>query len=98
MSELTCGFIGLGLIGGSIAKALRAAFPDVKIIAYDTNPETLSLAAREGIADVCAPGITSLFSECHYLFLCAPVSTMTGIWRNSKRSFPPAAFSRTWAA
>lgn len=74
MSELTCGFIGLGLIGGSIAKALRAAFPDVKIIAYDTNPETLSLAAREGIADVCAPGITPLFSECHYLFLCAPVS------------------------
>lgn len=23
MSELTCGFIGLGLIGGSIAKALK---------------------------------------------------------------------------
>lgn len=74
MAKLTCGFIGLGLIGGSIAKALRAAFPDVRILAYDTNPATLSLAMQEGVVDVSAPGITAVFSQCDYLFLCAPVS------------------------
>ncbi len=30
--NLTCGFIGLGLIGGSIAKALRQTYPDAALI------------------------------------------------------------------
>ena len=42
------GIIGLGLIGGSIAKAIRLNLPDTKIIAYDINSDmdrlTLSLS------------------------------------------------------
>ena len=37
MSHMTCGFIGLGLIGGSIAKAIRKFYPDTIIVAYDVN-------------------------------------------------------------
>lgn len=74
MSGLTCGFIGLGLIGGSIAKALRASLPDTKIIVYDINKETLSLAKEEGIADIAAERIDISFADCDYVFLCAPVS------------------------
>lgn len=74
MSALTCGFIGLGLIGGSIAKALKNAEPDLKIIAYDINEQTLTLARKEGIADLTVTGIDSAFSVCDYIFLCAPVS------------------------
>lgn len=74
MSALTCGFIGLGLIGGSIAKAIRLNLPDTKIIAYDINSDTLSLAKEEGIADIVLEKIDAAFSECDYLFLCAPVS------------------------
>jgi len=73
MSCLTCGFIGLGLIGGSIARALKQSVPGVKIIAYDTNHDTLALAQREGIADVTLTAIGKTFSDCDYLFLCAPV-------------------------
>ena len=73
MSQLTCGFIGLGLIGGSIAKALKASVSDIRIIAYDINQESLQLAKREGIVDVAAAGIDESFSPCDYLFLCAPV-------------------------
>lgn len=29
------GFIGLGLIGGSVAKAIRTYFPDYELIAFD---------------------------------------------------------------
>lgn len=74
MNALTCGFIGLGLIGGSIAKAMRLNLPDTKIIAYDINSDTLSLAKKEGIADVILEKIDETFRECDYLFLCAPVS------------------------
>lgn len=74
MATLTCGFIGLGLIGGSIAKALKAADPSTKIIAYDTNAETLSLALSEKIADITAPAIDDRFTACDFIFLCAPVS------------------------
>ena len=74
MSYITCGFIGLGLIGGSIAKALKAFRRDVRILAFDTNKETLALALKEGIADEAVSSINERFSVCDYLFLCAPVS------------------------
>lgn len=73
MSHFTCGFIGLGLIGGSIAKALKENIADVRILVYDVNRETLAMAAEEGIADLTASSIDETFSDCNYLFLCAPV-------------------------
>lgn len=73
MSQLTCGFIGLGLIGGSIAKALKEKIQNVTIIAYDIQPETLEAAVADGIADVICDRIDERFSSCNYIFLCAPV-------------------------
>ena len=70
---LVCGFIGLGLIGGSIAKALKEKRSDVQIIAYDEKKESLKLALEEGIVDLAAEKIDDTFSYCDYLFLCAPV-------------------------
>lgn len=73
MSVLTCGFIGLGLIGGSIARALKKYVPNVEIVAYDINREALLLAKEEAVADVIADAIDESFAGCDYLFLCAPV-------------------------
>lgn len=73
MSQLTCGFIGLGLIGGSIAKALKQSVPGVRIVAYDLNRESLDLALKQHIVDVAAEEIDQRFSCCDYIFLCAPV-------------------------
>ena len=69
----TFGFIGLGLIGGSIARGIREQFPDSHIIAYDTNEASLSLAIQEGIADAVTKAIDASFSKCDMIFLCAPV-------------------------
>ena len=71
------GFIGLGLIGGSIAKAIRQYYPDYQIVAFDKNKETLALATQESLIDVAATTIDNNFTECHYIFLCAPVSYNT---------------------
>lgn len=77
MSHMTCGFIGLGLIGGSIAKAIRKFYPDTIIVAYDVNKAALDLARRENTADIAAWNIDESFSSCDYIFLCAPVQHNT---------------------
>ena len=47
-TSTTIGFIGLGLIGGSIAKAIRQYYPDYQILAFDKSRETLALAMQDG--------------------------------------------------
>ena len=69
----TYGFIGLGLIGGSIARAIRETQEDARIIAHDVNQESLRLALSDGVANEITDAIDDRFSACDYLFLCAPV-------------------------
>lgn len=72
--DLTFGFIGLGLIGGSIAKALRETFTNCHILAYDIQNEAVSSAVSDGIVNTALSQIDEHFLICDYLFLCAPVS------------------------
>lgn len=74
MSTLTCGFIGLGLIGGSIARAIRTTFPDTRLIAYDIQQSSVQLALEDQVIDESCPAINASFGSCDYIFLCAPVS------------------------
>lgn len=47
----TIGFIGLGLIGGSIAKAIRKYHEDYRLLAYDQDRETLAAAVSSNMID-----------------------------------------------
>lgn len=69
------GFIGLGLIGGSIARALRETQASCKILAYSRKPalsEDLQSALETKVLDDVVFSLTAL-SDCDYIFLCAPV-------------------------
>lgn len=88
MKTISCGFIGLGLIGGSIAKALKENHREITICAYDTNKDTLHLAQEEGIADITSDCIDHTFSHCDILFLCAPVSCNDGNLLRLKEYLP----------
>lgn len=68
------GFIGLGLIGGSIARAIREKYPDCIITAYDAEASSVEAAKRDGVINICAYEIDRVFSACDLIFLCAPVS------------------------
>lgn len=68
------GFLSLGLIGGSIALAIRQIIPNAKIIAYARRQETLNEALNAGAIDEGYTQIDSHFSDCDIIFLCAPVS------------------------
>lgn len=78
------GFIGLGLIGGSIARAIRQYHPYIEIVAFDKNKETLALATQESIIHVACTSIDSNFHNCDYIFLCAPVSYNTAYLKQLK--------------
>lgn len=70
------GFIGFGLIGGSIACAMRQRYPDANIIAYDHHKDTynqnLVHAKEDGIINSITFKLSDL-SACNIIFLCAPV-------------------------
>ena len=69
----TIGFIGLGLIGGSIARTIRKFHPDYRLLAFDKDRDALAEAVSLNVID----GICDIEDErlynCDYLFLCAPV-------------------------
>ena len=46
MSYQMIGFLGLGLIGGSIAKTIRKKHPPIEIIANDPNAASLAMAHK----------------------------------------------------
>ncbi|HJB46562.1 MAG TPA: prephenate dehydrogenase [Candidatus Mediterraneibacter surreyensis] len=89
MASTKIGFIGLGLIGGSVAKALRKYYPDYEIIAFDKNRETLALAVQEDIIHTACSSIDDNFRECSYIFLCAPVSCNTAYLSQLKDLITP---------
>ncbi|MBO4987279.1 MAG: prephenate dehydrogenase/arogenate dehydrogenase family protein, partial [Lachnospiraceae bacterium] len=83
MQNNTFGFIGLGLIGGSIAKALRLAYPECTIIAYDTSVSVMQ-AAREDVVNKVYNGIDEAFGACDIIFLCTPVDFNAGYLKQLK--------------
>ena len=73
MKQLTIGFVGLGLIGGSIAKTLRRVSPEYKIIAYNRSEGARKAALEDKVADFVTDKIDENFSSCDMIFLCTPV-------------------------
>lgn len=67
------GIIGLGLIGGSLAKAIRSKKLHIEIIAYDTYESSLVMAKEENVIDYYCTTIDNSFYDLDIIFLCAPV-------------------------
>ncbi len=72
-SHMHYGFIGLGLIGSSIAKSLRRVFPKCTITAYNRSESARVLALKDGVANYVTDKVNDSFKDCDYIFLCTPV-------------------------
>lgn len=73
MSFQKIGFIGLGLIGGSIAKRLRSLHPDLTIIATAGHLSTIENAYKQKLISNQTLCEILDFFDCDYIFLCTPV-------------------------
>ena len=75
--SLTYGVVGLGLMGGSFARAIRERVLDRlgsrgRILACDVNAASLAQSAADGIIDQSfAPhGVAEMLAQCHLVFIC----------------------------
>ena len=73
MSIQTLGFIGLGLIGGSIVKTARRIYPNLHMIARSGRQLTITEAYKDGLIDNAKNASIEDFADCDYIFLCTPV-------------------------
>lgn len=73
MNDITIGFIGLGLIGGSIARGLKRSQKNLTIMAYMRTRSRLEQARQDGIVDQILDGIDENLLRCDLIFLCTPV-------------------------
>ncbi len=80
---MTVGIVGLGLIGGSLAKAYRAH--DARVLALDTDASVLSFAQLDGTADgVLTP---DLLPECDLILIAVRPDASAAYLRESAPHF-----------
>lgn len=68
--------IGLGLIGSSIARAVRATMPTVRITGYDRDPGVRDTAVRIDLCDDVADSAGAAVIDADLVMLCVPVGAM----------------------
>ena len=66
--------IGLGLIGGSIAKAIKNVNKDITISAYD-NSDVLNTSLKDNIIDKALISEQESLSNSEIIFVCTPLNT-----------------------
>jgi cyclohexadieny/prephenate dehydrogenase len=68
--------IGLGLIGSSIARAVREQLPGVRLSAFDADPAVRERARALELADSVAEEAGAAVAEADLAILCVPVGAM----------------------
>ena len=73
--------IGLGLIGSSIAHAVRRSMPSVRLTGHDANVEVRAIARDLGLCDDIADTPGAAVIDADLIILCVPVNSMAPVAR-----------------
>ncbi len=79
----TVGIVGLGLVGGSLARALSSF--RTRIVAYDCDRGSLRAAKRAGIVDVVAGEDLREFDSADVIVIAVPVDAACDVMRRIER-------------
>ena len=71
--------IGMGLIGSSVARAIRKRMPSVAISAYDASAEVRETVKALGLADDVADTPGAAVTDAALVILCVPVGVMAEV-------------------
>jgi len=81
--------IGMGLIGSSLARAVREAMPTVHLTVSDASAAVRERVAELGIADDVADGAGAAVVDADLVILCVPVGAMAEVLPKSARNWRP---------
>jgi prephenate dehydrogenase len=68
------GVVGLGLMGASLARAARAARPDLFVAAVEPREDVRARALADGVAQEVAAAPDAALASCELVVLCTPVA------------------------
>ncbi len=72
--------IGVGLIGGSLARALKAAGHCGKIIGHDRDPDRLREARALGVIDESAPDLRTAVARAEIVVVAVPIGAIRAVF------------------
>ncbi|MCS6986644.1 MAG: prephenate/arogenate dehydrogenase family protein [Sphingomonadaceae bacterium] len=67
--------LGLGLIGSSLARAVRARLPDVALVGFDRDPAVVTRVAELGLVDILSPSAAAAARGAELVVLATPLGT-----------------------
>lgn len=73
--------VGVGLIGGSLARALKAAGAVAEVVGYGRDPAQLQLAQELGVIDRGETDIAAALLGAEVVLVAVPVGAMEGVLR-----------------
>ncbi|MBP7177035.1 MAG: prephenate dehydrogenase [Thermoclostridium sp.] len=73
------GVVGLGIIGGSLVKAIHKKGAADWVVAYNRNPKATQMALKEGTIQQAANEIDDSFAGCELIFICVPVDKISQV-------------------
>ncbi|MGA2143112.1 MAG: prephenate dehydrogenase [Brevinematales bacterium] len=86
MNGKTFGIYGLGLIGGSLAMAIKSFIPGSKVIGFGRNIEKLDSAKKLGIIDKAAAEDSEITAELDYFIIGTPIEMVADVFAKYMKS------------
>ncbi len=83
--------IGLGLIGSSVARAVKAQMPSVRITGFDGDSEVRARAIALGLCDDVADSSGAAVIDADLVILCVPVGAMGAVAESFADDLPSDA-------
>jgi len=75
----TLAVIGVGLIGGSFSRALKAAGVVEQVVGFDRDADNLALALRLGVIDEAASSLAHAVQSAQVVFVAVPVGSVAKV-------------------
>jgi prephenate dehydrogenase len=85
------GVVGLGLMGASLARAVKAADPAVEVIAVEPRADVRALALGDGVADAALEAPGPALAACELAVLCTPIAALEALLAPVSRLLPDGA-------
>ena len=83
--------IGLGLIGSSIARAVRGAMPSVRLTGHDVSAEVRDIARALKLCDDVTDSAGAAVIDADLIILCVPVGAMAAVAQSIAADVPREA-------